>query len=100
MTLLIRFTCECHACNVELGESKAGDYIERYLELKLRLQNVEAGAEEEIMRIHLDIEEILKENNCKIIWRIQNLEEALAQTLHKKDQLWREIGKLKLILNI
>ena len=70
------------------------------MELQHRLGNVETGDEEAIFRIHLDIEEILKENNCKIIWRIQNLEEALAQTLHKKDQLWREIGKLKLILNI
>ena len=100
MTLLIRFTCECHACNVELGESKAGDYIERYLELKLRLQNVEAGAEEEIMRIHLDIEEILNENNGKIIWRIKNLEDALVQIIHKKDIILKKLEKLKVILNV
>ena len=62
---MIRFTCECHACNEELGVSKAGDYIDRYRDLKQRLLNVETGAEEEIIRIHLDIEEILKKNNSK-----------------------------------
>lgn len=97
---IIRFTCECHACNEELGDRKAGEYLERYQELKQRLQNVEAGAEEEIMRIHLDIEEILKENNSKIIWRIQNLEEALVQIIHKKDKILMKLEKLKIIFNI
>merc|ERR1711974_82491 len=39
------FTCECQACNEELVDRKAGDYIARYLELKQRLQNVETGGE-------------------------------------------------------
>ena len=97
---MIRFTCECQACNEELGDSKAGDYIERYLELKQRLQNLETDSEEEIMRIHFDIDEILTQNNSKIIWRIQNLEEALVRTIHKKDQILMELGKLKMILNV
>ena len=96
---IIRFTCDCHTCNEELGDSQAGHYIDRYVELKQRLGNVETGDEEEIFRIHIDIEEILKENNCKIIWRILNLEEALGQTLHKKDELLLELGPLRLILN-
>ena len=52
---MIRFTCECQACNEELVDRKAGDYITRYLELKQRLQNVETGGEEEIRRIHLTL---------------------------------------------
>ena len=61
---------------------------------------METSAEEEIIRVHLDIEEILKQNNCKIIWRIQNLEEALVQTINKKENILLKLGKIKLILNI
>ena len=97
---MIRFTCECQACNEELVDRKAGNYIARYLELKQRLQNVETGAEEEIRRIHLDIEEIFKQNNSKIIWRIHNLEEALVQIIYKKDKILMKLEKLKIILNV
>ena len=100
LILIISFTCECQACNEELADSKAGDYIQRYLKLKQRLQNMETSAEEEIIRVHLDIEEILKQNNCKIIWRIQNLEEALVQTINKKEIILLNLGKIKLILNV
>ena len=61
---------------------------------------METGAEEEINRIHLDIEELLKQNNGKIIWRIQNLEAALVQTINKKENILLKLGKIKLILNI
>ena len=97
---MFSFTCECHTCNEELGVSKAGHYIDRYWELQQRLQNLDTGAEEEIIRIHLEIEEVLKENNSKIIWRIQNLEEALVQIIHKKDNVLMKLEKLKIILNI
>ena len=97
---MIRFTCECQACNEELVDRKAGNYIARYLELKQRLQNVETGGEEEISRIHLDIEEIFKQNNSKIIWRIHNLEEALVQIIYKKDKILMKLEKLKIILNV
>ena len=97
---IIRFTCECRACNEELADSRAGHYIERYLDLKQRLQHLETGTEEEIMRIHADIEEILRENNSKIIWRIHNLEDALVQIIHQKDKILMKLGKLKMILNI
>ena len=100
LILIISFTCECQACNEELADSKAGDYIQRYLKLKQRLQSVETGAEEEINRIHLDIEELLKQNNGKIIWRIQNLEAALVQTINKKENILLKLRKIKLILNI
>ena len=90
-----RFTCHCTACIEELG-SKTSDYIERYNELKQRSESLYSV--DDIVNIHLEINGILKNNRCKIIWRIRNLEEALAlkPNIIQENLIIKELEKLKI----
>ena len=70
-----RFDCECGACSLELSDSTSGHYIQRYRQLRQTLTTLDG---EDIINVHLEINGLLEDHNCKVIWRIRNLEEALA----------------------
>ena len=75
LTQTSRFDCECGACSLELSDSTSGHYIQRYRQLRQTLPTLDG---EDIINVHLEINGLLEDHNCKVIWRIRNLEEALA----------------------
>ena len=97
MTLTtLRFDCECGACNSELGDRVAAHYIERYRQMRNKLGTSDSR---DMIDVHLEINELLEDHHCKVIWRIRNLEQALALD-RSSNLILKQLERLKMEFTI